>query len=630
MSEPGFFQSALVYLLAAVVSVPVAKRLGLGSVLGYLVAGCVIGPHALGWVGGGERHEGVMHVAESGVVVMLFLIGLELRLPALWKMKGALLGLGGSQVLFTGLALGAGAMLAGFDVRQAFVAGFILSLSSTAIVLQSLREKGLHTSAGGRHAFATLLFQDLAVIPMLAVLPLLAAKVPEGAAAATGPLADLPSWVRGLAVPAAIVGVVLAGRWLSPPLFGYIARSGLREIFTATALLLVLAIGALMSVVGLSPALGAFLGGVVLAGSPYRHELESDLEPFKGLLLGLFFISVGASMDLALVAGNPVRMALLLAGFVAIKGLVLVALGKAFRFGGDQTALYSLAMFQGGEFAFVLSNQTAGMGILPGPIAAELNAVVALSMALTPLALLLFQKRFARTHESKAASHEADPVAHKSAVILAGFGRFGNFVGRLLRAQGFQPVVLESDAEHVELTRRLGLEVHYGDATRPEVLHAAGAAEARLLVIAIDDEQAIDRLVSECRHHFPDLQLLVRAVDMDHRLRLLNAGVEHVFHEMAGSAIDAGAQALRLLGLPAYTAERSARRFRRYDISTARELAPHQADRETYISLVRDRVDDLEKLFSRDPMDSGNSDGAAWDPPYATGAKSPVANRNPK
>jgi len=617
MNTPGFFQSAIVYLAAAVISVPIARRLGLGSVLGYLVAGVLIGPHVLGWVGRGDQHETVMHIAESGVVVMLFLIGLELHLPALWRMRGALFGLGGLQVLVTGLALGAGALLAGFDLKQAAVAGFILSLSSTAIVLQSLREKGLHTTTGGRHAFATLLFQDLAVIPMLAVLPLLAVTAVTDHHSATGPLAHAPAWVRGLSVPAAVAGVVLAGRWLLPPLFGWIARSGLREIFTATALLLVLAIGALMTMVGLSPALGAFLGGVVLAGSPYRHELESDLEPFKGLLLGLFFISVGASMNLRLLADDPARIMMLLAGFIAIKAGVLAALGRVFRFGATPTALYTLAMFQGGEFAFVLIGQTVGMGVLPAAIAGQLNTVVALSMALTPLALLLYQRGFATTRPTSAAERPADPIDHTSPVILAGFGRFGNFVGRLLRAQGFHPVVLEADAEHVELTRRLGYEVHYGDATRLDVLHAAGAAEARLLIIAIDDEEAIDRLVAACQKHYPHLQLLVRAKGMDHRLHLLNAGVRHVFHEMSGSAIDAAAQAMRLLGLPAYTAERSARRFRRHDLTTARDLAPHRADQTAYFNLVRERVAALESLFASDPHDPARTDGSAWDPPYS-------------
>jgi monovalent cation:proton antiporter-2 (CPA2) family protein len=586
-------------------------------VLGYLVAGVCIGPHALGWVGRSNQQENILHIAESGVVVMLFLIGLELRLPALWRMRGALLGIGGSQVLLCGLALGFASLLAGLDLRQALVTGFILSLSSTAIVLQSLREKGLHGSPGGRHSFATLLFQDIAVIPMLAVLPLMAVQA-VGAPTAHGPLADLPAWLRGLAVPSAIAGVVLAGRWLLPHLFGYIARSGLREMFTATALLLVLAIGALMSLVGLSPALGAFIGGVVLAASPYRHELEGDLEPFKGLLLGLFFISVGASMDLALIAREPVRIVLLLVGFVLIKGLVLAGIGSVFRFGPGQVALYTLAMFQGGEFAFVLIGQTLAMGILPKSIAAEINAVVALSMALTPLALLLHQKNFSKVSLSPQPTQRPhDPVEHHSPVILAGFGRFGNYIGRLLRAQGFRAVVLETDAEHVELTRRLGFEVHYGDATRPEVLHAAGAAEAQLLIIAIDDESAIDHLVATCQKQFPKLTLLVRAKGMDHRLRLLNAGVEHVFHELSGSALDAGAQALRILGLPAYTAERSARRFRRHDLTTARELAPLRADTERYLTLVRERVVALEILFANDPIDARRNDQDAWQPPNA-------------
>jgi monovalent cation:proton antiporter-2 (CPA2) family protein len=296
MSDPGFFQSALVYLTAAVISVPIAKRLGLGSVLGYLAAGVVIGPHALGLVGGSSSSSEVMHIAESGVVVMLFLIGLELKISALWRMRGTLLGLGGSQMLACGIILGVGVWLLGIELKSALLIGFILALSSTAIVLQTLREKSLHATAGGRHAFATLLFQDIAVIPLLAILPLLA-STPASATNEIHSASHLSGAMQGLAICAAIASVVLAGRWLLPFLFSYIANAGLREIFTATALLLVLAIGGLMSLVGLSPALGAFVAGVVLASSPYRHELEGDLEPFKGLLLGLFFISVGASMD---------------------------------------------------------------------------------------------------------------------------------------------------------------------------------------------------------------------------------------------------------------------------------------------------------------------------------------------
>lgn len=611
----GFFHSTLVYLAAAVVAVPVARRLGLGSVLGYLVAGLLIGPHVLALTGGGGHSSEVMHVAEGGVVVMLFLIGLELNLPSLWKMRGALLGLGGLQVLLTGLALGLAGWLGGWSWREALTAGFTLSLSSTAIVLQSLREKGLHTTSGGRHAFATLLFQDIAVIPMLAVLPLLATGAASAGGSHGGPFSHLHGSLQAVITLSAVAGVVAAGRWVLPLWFGYIARSGLREIFTAMALLVVVAVGALMSLVGLSPALGAFVAGVVLAGSPYRHELESDLEPFKGLLLGLFFISVGAAMDLQLVSREPLRILALLIGFVAIKGLVLLLLGWVFRFGRQTSALYTLTMFQGGEFAFVLLGQASGLGVLPPSLAGELNAVVALSMAITPLALLLLQRAAPVEKETRSPARDTGEMAHHSPVILAGFGRFGNFVGRLLRSQGIHPVVLETDAEHVELTRRLGLEVFYGDATRMEILRSAGAAEARLFIIAIDDEEAIDQLVALCREHFPDLRLLVRAKGMDHRLRLLNMGVEHVFHEMSGSAIDAGNQALRLLDVPAYTAERAARSFRRWDRDSATELAPLRArDESAYFDLVRERMRNLETLFQSD-LQAARSEDTAWDAP---------------
>jgi monovalent cation:proton antiporter-2 (CPA2) family protein len=604
------FESALVYLAAAVVSVPVAKRLGLGSVLGYLAAGVAIGPFALNLVGDAGKTGGLMHVAEFGVVVMLFMIGLELRVPALWRMRGSLLGLGGLQVLLTGLALAGAAMLWGADWKPSLAAGFILSLSSTAIVLQSLREKSLHGTPGGRHAFATLLFQDIAVIPMLAVLPLLGSA---GAAPGHDGLAAQPGWLRALTVIAAVSGVVFLGRWLVPRLFGIIARSGLREMFTAAALLVVIAIAVLMTRAGLSPALGAFVGGVVLAGSPYRHELEGDLEPFKGLLLGLFFVSIGAAMDLRLLLAHPVEIASMVAVLVFVKGGVLALLSRIFRFGADTGSLYTLSLFQAGEFAFVLLGQANGMSVLDDSITGKLNLVVALSMVLTPLALLIYQFVIVprHAHKSVPAAREPDAVHHESPVILVGFGRFGNYVGRLLRSQGMRPVILETDAEHVELTRRLGFEVHYGDATRLELLEAAGAARASLLVIAAADEETIDSLVEIATRHYPNLKLVVRAHGMEHRMRLLNRGVEHVFHELAGSALDAGAASLRLLGLPAFTAERAAKRLARHDADSARQLAPVRDNESLYTEMVRERVAELENLFRRDPLEP---DDHAWDP----------------
>lgn len=613
MDNPtAFFESALVYLTAAVVSVPVAKRLGLGSVLGYLAAGVVIGPFALNLVGDSGKSGGLMHVAEFGVVMMLFMIGLELRVPALWRMRGSLLGLGGLQVLLTGLALAAAAMLWDASWQASLAAGFILSLSSTAIVLQSLREKSLHGTPGGRHAFATLLFQDIAVIPMLAVLPLLGSG---GAAAGHGGLASQPGWLRALTVISAVSGVVFLGRWLVPRMFGVIARSGLREMFTAAALLLVVAIAVLMTRVGLSPALGAFVGGVVLAGSPYRHELEGDLEPFKGLLLGLFFVSIGAAMDLRMLLAHPLEIVSMVAVLVLVKGGVLALLSKIFRFGADTGSLYTLALFQAGEFAFVLLGQANGMGVLNDSLTGKLNVVVALSMVLTPLALLIYQfvlmPRFGANVTSS--NREPDKVEHESPVILVGFGRFGNYVGRLLRSQGHRPVILETDAEHVELTRRLGFEVHYGDATRMELLEAAGAANAKLMVIAAGDEETIDRLVETAAKHYQNLRLIVRANGMNHRMKLYNMGVEHVFHEMSGSALDAGAAALRLLGLPAFTAERAARRMARHDLQSAKELAPVMHDESVYTAMVRERVADLENLFRKDPLHPDGADDHAWD-----------------
>ena len=462
MHGEDFFFQALIYLAAAVVSVPVAKRLGLGSVLGYLIAGMAIGPFGLGLVG--DEGEDVLHFAEFGVVMMLFLIGLELQPSLLWRMRSSILGLGGLQVGVTAAVIGTIAAALGLDWRSALAIGLIFSLSSTAIVLQTLQEKGLMKTGGGRSAFSVLLFQDIAVIPVLAILPLLAHGGADHGSAAAGHattwVEGLPGWAAALVVAGAVAVIVLGGRLLVRPAFRFIARARVPEIFTAAALLLVIAIALLMTRVGLSPALGTFLAGVVLATSEYRHELEGDIEHFKGLLLGLFFIAVGASIDFGLIASQPVLIGALVAGLMVVKLVVLATLGRFFGLGHDQNFLFSFALAQAGEFAFVLLSFATQQDVLSIEVTAPLVAVVASTMALTPLLMLvnerLIQPRFG-TKETD--DREPDAIDETNPVIIAGYGRMGTIIGRLLRVSGIRATVLEVDSDHVDILRNLGHKV---------------------------------------------------------------------------------------------------------------------------------------------------------------------------
>ncbi|HSD66480.1 MAG TPA: monovalent cation:proton antiporter-2 (CPA2) family protein, partial [Vicinamibacteria bacterium] len=511
MHGEGFFFQAFVYLTAAVVSVPVAKRLGLGSVLGYLLAGIAIGPFGLHLVG--EEGQDVMRFAEFGVVMMLFLVGLELEPTLLWRLRGPVLGLGGLQVAATTAVVAGFALALGMPGREALAVGLVLSMSSTAIVLQSLAEKGLLKTAAGQSSFAVLLFQDLAVIPILALLPLLGrpGDLPGEAGHAPTWVDGLPAWGQTLLVLAVVGAVVLGARFLLRPVFRAIAATHLRELFTAAALLLVIGIALLMTRVGLSPALGTFLAGVVLATSEYRHELESDVEPFKGLLLGLFFIAVGASIDFGLVASQPARIAALVAFVLVAKGAVLFLLARAFRLGTDQALTFAFALPQVGEFAFVLLSFALQQAVLGSEATGPLVAVVALTMAATPL-LMAFGERVVlpRVGTRKRDEREADRIDERSPVIVAGFGRFGSTVGRLLKANGVATTVLDNDSDRVEVLRRLGLKVFYGDATRHDLLLAAGAEHARLLVLALDSPEKNLALVETARQHFPHLRILAR------------------------------------------------------------------------------------------------------------------------
>lgn len=550
----AYFIQAFIYLLAAVIAVPLAKRLGLGSVLGYLVAGVVIGP-VTGLVG--QEASTIQHFAEFGVVMMLFLVGMELDPKALWAMRVRLVGLGGLQVTLTAAAGMAVAWWLGLQWQTALTVGLIFALSSTAIVLQTLNEKGLAKTEGGRSTFSVLLFQDIAVIPMLALIPLLALPELMGESDSvtshdTGLslVASLPGWAHALVVVAAVAAVIVGGYYLSRPMFRYVVRSGLREVFTATALMLVIGIAALMSLVNLSPALGAFLAGVVLANSEFRHELEANIEPFKGLLLGLFFITVGAGINFEVLVAEWGTIVSLGAAVIVVKALILLVLALIFGIHGSNGWLFTLGLAQAGEFGFVLLTYSVQNHVIATDTSQILSLVVALSMFLTPLLFIVYDRIvLPRYRRSKNNDREADTIDEQAPVIVAGVGRFGQIVCRLLRANNIPIVVLDLEIEQIENVRRINIKSFFGDASRSDLLETAGIGQARLLVVAIDDRDRAIKLVAHVKKFFPGVWVLARAFDRGHGYQLREAGADDVVSETYHSALELGGHALTAMGV---------------------------------------------------------------------------------
>ncbi|WP_320822015.1 monovalent cation:proton antiporter-2 (CPA2) family protein [Reinekea sp.] len=546
-----------VFLVAGVVAVPIATRLGLGSVLGYLIAGIALSP-LLAWL-----HVdliSIQHFAEFGVVMMLFLVGLELEPKMLWQMRHKLLGLGGFQVGSTVLAVMLIAMLLGQPWTIALAIGMVLALSSTAIVLQTLNEKNLVKSDGGQASFSVLLFQDIAVIPMLALIPLLALpellSVSEHAQDLTAAdhgtslslVAGLSGWQTTLVTIGAIAFVLFVGSYLTRPLFRFIASAQLRELFTATALLMVIGIALLMTLVGLSPALGTFLAGVVLANSEYRHELESDIAPFKGLLLGLFFITIGASINFDLLFSNFSTIMALTLGLIALKAGVLLVLSLIFKVRGADRWLMALGLAQAGEFGFVLLSFTVASSVIPVEIADRLMLVVALSMMLTPLLFILYDRviepRFANAQE-----REMDEITEQQDIIIIGHGRIGGIVNRMMRAAGYKTTVIDYSSTQLEMLRTIGLRVFFGDGTRPDLLHSAGIDKAKLLVVAIDGKEQITELVHHVIKEYPNLHVLARATDRNHVYDLWAVGCRDIVRETYDSSLRMGRSAFQALGI---------------------------------------------------------------------------------
>jgi len=578
MENHGFLQQAIVYLMAGVIAVPIFRRLGLGSVLGYLIAGVAIGPWGLRLI---SDPQTVLQFSELGVVLLLFLIGLELNAQRVWALRRAIFGLGGVQVALTIAAVALIARALGQPLAIGLVAGMGIAMSSTAIGLASLGEKNLLQTPGGQASFAVLLFQDLAVIPLLLVIAVLAGEASEFA------WRDLAKAV-GL-----IVALIAAGRLLVRPLLRFVAEARLREVFVGFSLLLVVGTALLMEWAHLSMALGAFLAGVMLADSEYRHELELDIDPFKGLLLGLFFIAVGMSIDLGLFLRSPHIVIAITLAIVLLKIAILYPVAQLFGYCNRADAgVFAVALSQGGEFAFVLFS--AAVPVLPAETAAVLNAAVAVSMLTTPFLFMAYERFLARQPRALRA---ADAIAESNPVIVAGFGRFGQIIVRVLRGLGIEATVIDHDPGQIETVRRFGFKAYFGDATRMDLLESAGAARARLLFIAIDDPEAALQTVRRVRQRFPGLQLVVRARSRTEAFEYAEMGVSAV-REVFGSALDAAGRGLGVLGYSEDEVARVLQRFREYDEAQIVQAAPHRNDLKALIELQQRGRRDIEQLLA--------------------------------
>jgi glutathione-regulated potassium-efflux system ancillary protein KefC len=581
MDNHNLMIEGLIYLGSAALFVPIAVRLGLGSVLGYLIAGCIIGPWGLKLV---SDAESILTFAEIGVVLMLFVIGLELDPKRLWTMRASVFGGGSIQMVGCGVVLSAFCYFLGLDWKIALLIGMTLALSSTAIAMQAMSERSLTPSPLGRSV------QDIAAIPLVAMIPLLAS---------TGEATTLLSFGLSAAkVAGALVLVVLLGRYVTRPLLHFVARSGMREVFSAVALFLVFGFGILLEMAGMSMAMGAFLAGVLLASSEYRHALESDIQPFKGLLLGLFFIGVGMSIDFGTLVHQPLLIATLLAGFMALKAALLWLIAPWLSVPKKQRGLFAILIGQGSEFAFVIFSAAKMAGVMPDEWSKALTLAVALSMAVTPL-LLVIANRMERNAPKD--DRPQDTIDDENAqVIIAGFGRFGQIAGRLLLANNVHTVVLDHDPDHIETLRKFGTKVFYGDATRVDLLESAGAAQAKVLINAIDDVEANLQLTALAKEHFPNLKVIARARDVDHWYQLRQLGVEAPERELFEGSLRVGRDVLEELGLDAYEAREKADLFRRYNLKMLEATIENYEDTEFRIASMQRAKDMLTAAIEQD------------------------------
>ncbi|HHT1577764.1 TPA: glutathione-regulated potassium-efflux system protein KefB [Enterobacter cloacae] len=586
MEGSNLLLAGVLFLFAAVVAVPLAARLGIGAVLGYLLAGIAIGPWGLGFISDVDE---ILHFSELGVVFLMFIIGLELNPSKLWQLRRSIFGVGAAQVLFSAAILAGLLMLTDFSWQAATIGGIGLAMSSTAMALQLMRDKGMNRSESGQLGFSVLLFQDLAVIPALALVPLLA-----------GPGDDHFDWAKVSMKVLAFAGMLIGGRFLLRPVFRFIAASGVREVFTAATLLLVLGSALFMDALGLSMALGTFIAGVLLAESEYRHELEIAIEPFKGLLLGLFFISVGMALNLGVLYTHLLWVIVSVAVLVAVKTLVLYVLARISGLRSSERMQFASVLSQGGEFAFVLFSTASSQKLFKDDQMALLLVTVTLSMMTTPLLMKLVDKLLSRRLNPADDEDEAPWVEDdKPQVIVVGFGRFGQVIGRLLMANKMRITVLERDISAVNLMRKYGYKVYYGDATQLELLRSAGAEAAESIVITCNDPEDTMKLVELCQQHFPHLHILARARGRVEAHELLQAGVKHFSRETFSSALELGRKALISLGMHPYQAQRAQMHFRRLDMRMLRELMPVHTDT-AQISRVREARRELEEIFQRE------------------------------
>lgn len=590
---PAWLINSFIYLAAAVIAVPVAKKLGLGAIIGYLAAGIAIGPWGLKLV---TNVQDILHFAEFGVVLMLFLVGLELEPKRLWNLRRPIFGWGSAQMLACTVAISGVAMVFGVSWQIALVAGLGLALSSTAIALQAIGERNLMPTSSGQAGFSILLFQDVAAIPILALLPLLAISGGSNEA-----LDQSNRALEAIKIIAVIGGIILGGRLLLRPVLGWIAKSDTPEIFTAASLLLVVGIAALMQFVGLSMALGAFLAGVLLAESEYRRELETDIEPFKGLLLGLFFIAVGMSIDFGVLLASPGLMAAILFGFLGLKLAVIYGLARAMKLPFQERPVFTVLLAQGGEFAFVVFQAASTANVFSMETSSLLIGAVALSMLITPLILIAVDKlllpRYANCNVTQMAEISEQQTAP---IIIAGFGRYGQIVGRMLLAQGIAPTVLDHDANIIETARSFGYRVFYGDATRLDLLRTAGAASAKVIVVAVDDVVQSIKLVEMVKAHFPQLGIVARARDVTHWNQLRDLGVLRVEREVFESSLRSARSVLELMGQPPHEVKQIAQRFRQHNLALFEQLYPHHKDRAKVIAVAKQGRAQLEEQMARE------------------------------
>lgn len=605
MEHGGWLTGSLIYLAAAVLAVPIAKKLGLGSIIGYLAAGIAIGPWGLRLV---TDPQDMLHFAEFGVVLMLFLVGLELEPRRLWSLRKPIFGWGSVQLFGSAALLLALGVAAGVPWQVAVVAALGLAMSSTAIGLGVLAERNLMATSGGQSLLSVALLQDIAAIPILALVPLLAASTSQ---------ADGNAWIDAAKAVGVIATIVLGGRLLLRPALRWIARSDTPEIFTAASLLLVVATAALMQAVGLSMALGAFLAGVLLAESEYRRELETDIEPFKGLLLGLFFIAVGMSIDFKVVLQQPLLIAGIVLAFLVLKAAVLWGMARAMPLPKPERPVFIILMAQGGEFGFVVFQTAAQAGVIDAPTSSLLVASVAISMLLTPLLLVAADKWWSpllAQHQQVQMDEISEP--QHAPVIIAGFGRYGQIVGRLIFANGISATVLDHDAEQVEGVRRFGWPAFYGDATRLDLMRTAGADKAHVLVVAIDDVEQSLKVVDMAKEHFPHLHIVARARNVTHYYGLRERGVTMIERETLDSALMSGRSVLELLGWQPHQARNLALRFRKHSVELLEEMRLHRENEDQLIAVAKQGRQQLEQLWAkeREEAQSRKLRTGSWSP----------------